>query len=142
MTANPTAKRLKLAAAFVVLAGIVIAFGAHPATAWPVALLADLTFWPPDGAQSLAAPETRLVYGVCGGVMAGWGVMIWLVADRLYDRDPQTARLLVLAGLAVWFVTDSAASLAAGAPLNLVVNLAFLAIFLVPLMLGGKAGSG
>lgn len=140
MPTDRTAARLKLAAALVVIVGLLIALGAHPATAWPAILLADVTFWPLDGAQSLAAPETRLAYAVLGGVMAGWGATIWLIADRLYARDPATARGLVLAGLAVWFVTDSAASLAAGAPLNLVVNVGFLAVFLAAL--GRRSGPG
>lgn len=139
MPTDPTATWLKRAAVFVVLVGVLIALGAHPATAWPVLVLADLTLWPLDGAQSLAAPETRLIYGIAGGVMAGWGVMIWLLVDRVWPRDPKTARYLILTALFTWFAIDSAASFAAGAPLNVVVNIGFLAIFLVPLMARRKS---
>jgi len=142
MSADPTARWLKFAAILVVLTGVMFAFAAYPPTAWPLLALADLTFWPFDGAQSLAAPETRLAYGVGGGVMAGWGVMIWLLVDRVWPRDPQTARLLILTGLIAWFVIDSAASVAADAPWNVLVNVGFLLIFLLPLTVGGKRRSG
>jgi hypothetical protein len=139
MTTDSTARWLKLAAIVVILVGIGFTLAAHPATEWPLLALADITFWPYDGAQSLAAPETRLAYGVGGGVMAGWGVMIWLLVDRVWPRDPQTVRLLILAGIVTWFVLDSAASFAAGAPWNVLVNVGFLAIFLLPLTLGGNS---
>ena len=34
--------------------------------------------------------------------------------------------------MAVWFVIDGAGSIAAGAPLNLVGNVAFLVMFILP----------
>jgi hypothetical protein len=133
MPAETTVTRLKFAAGLVIFFGVLIALGAHPATAWPVTFLADLIFWPLDGAQSYLAQETRVMSGIGGGVMAGWGVALWLVATRLYRKDPALARLIIAESIIVWFVVDSVASLAAGAPLNVLFNLGFLAIFLVPL---------
>jgi hypothetical protein len=59
--------------------------------------------------------------------------MIWLVAGRLYPRDPELARTLILASVAAWFVIDSLGSVAAGAPLNAVLNVVFLLVFWLPL---------
>jgi hypothetical protein len=125
---------LKMASALVVIAGLVYALAAWPPTAGLAALLNDLAIWPLDGKQSLADPEARLVAGVLGGVMMGWGTMLWLLIDRLYPRDPTTVRTVILIGLAVWFVIDSVASFVAGAPLNTVLNIVFLALFAIPLL--------
>ena len=125
---------LKASALIVILAGLVYALGAVPPLSGLAALSTDFALWPVDGQQTLAGEEARLLCGVLGAVMAGWGVMLWLVADRLYPRDPQLARLMILAGVGTWFVLDSAASLIVGAPLNLVFNIAFLALFTWPLL--------
>jgi hypothetical protein len=135
MSGNVTVTRLKIASGLVIFFGILIALGAHPATAWPSKLMADLIFWPLDGAQSLAAQETRLMFGIAGGVMCGWGAMLWLTATRVYATDPALARLLVMEGIGIWFVVDCAGSLAAGAPLNVLFNLVFLAVFLLLLLM-------
>jgi hypothetical protein len=124
---------LRAAAATVVVFGGLIVLGAHPATAWPVASMADLIFWPFDGRQTVGAPATRLLSAITGGVMVGWGVMLWLVADRLLPRDPHLAAALIRNGSTSWFIVDSLGSLAAGAPLNVLGNAVFLAIFLLPL---------
>ena len=41
--------------------------------------------------------------------------------------------VLILGSVALWFLIDSTGSLAAGAPLNILGNLVFLAMFLWPL---------
>ena len=130
---------LKTAALIVVLAGVVFALGAWTPLAGPAAFLTDFTFWPIDGAQALAGAEARLMSGVLGAVMAGWGVMLWLIADRLYPVDPALVRTAILASVGIWFVVDCLASLAAGAPLNLAFNIVFLALFAIPLLRAGKS---
>ena len=125
---------LKMSSLVVILAGFVYAFAAFPPTAGLAAVVTDLTFWPLDGAQTLTGSEARLLSGVLGAVLAGWGVMLFLIADRLYPRDAGLARLAILAGVGTWFVMDTLASVAAGAPLNLVVNVVFAALFAIPLL--------
>ena len=133
MHGSSTITWLKAASAVVVGFGILLVFAALPATATPVRFLADLIFWPIDGTQTVDAPETRLLSGILGGIMAGWGVLLWLVSVRLYPRDPDLARTLILTSICVWFVVDGIGSTLAGAPLNVVFNVGFLALFVVPL---------
>lgn len=122
-------KWLRGGAAVVVGFGILTALAAFPATAAPAEYLFDLMFWPIDGAQSLAAPETRLACAIGGGVMVGWGVTIWLVADRLGSRDRALTRMLILPGVGAWFVVDSIGSVVSGAPFNAVLNVGFPLFF-------------
>ena len=133
MTIHSTIMWLKAASAIVMGFGVLAGLAALPATAAPIQIMVDLIFWPVDGAPSAWGPETRLVSGIGGGLMTGWGFMLWLTASRLLPRDPDLARTLMLSSVGVWFVVDSLASLAAGAPLNALLNVSFLLMFFIPL---------
>ncbi|WP_052161566.1 hypothetical protein [Hoeflea sp. BAL378] len=122
---------VKAASAVVIGVGLALAAAAWPPLSAPVALLADLVVWPLDGAQALAAPETRLFAAIAGGVMVGWGVTLWKVAAHVLPQDLPLARTITLAGLAAWFAVDCAGSVAAGASLNILGNLGFVALFLL-----------
>lgn len=138
MQAHSTTAWLKTAVAIVIGFGIVIASAAYPPAAEATRFLTDLIFWPVDGAQSLASPEIRLLCAVTGGVMVGWGFLLWLLITRIYPRDPGLARTMILWSGGSWFVIDSAGSIIAGAPLNAVFNIGFLLLFVIPLALSTK----
>jgi len=112
--------------------GLLIAASAVPALAAPVAFLFDLVFFPVDGAPLVAGHDARLLAAISGGLMVGLGVMLWIVATELYVRDPALGRRLILYGIGSWFVVDSTMSIAAGAPLNVLGNVAFLLVFCLP----------
>lgn len=115
--------RVQLVGGFIALTGLLAAAAAHPALGAPIGFLADIVFWPIDGAPGAPGePLTQLFAAVAGGVMVGWGSM--LVA---LGRGASLAGAL-LAGGGAWFVVDGAGSVAAGAPLNIVGNLAFLGL--------------
>ncbi len=115
---------------FIVI-GAAIALASIPATSAPTVYLIDLVLWPFDGGHSFS-PESRLFSAVLGGVMLGYGTTLFLLIAKAYPRDPQLVRTVVLAGVWVWFVTDSLASFAAGAPVNSLLNVVFLLAFIVP----------
>lgn len=129
---------LKVAADIVIVFGLVTALGAWPPAAGLLDFFADLLFWPVDGAQGVDTQAARLLAAIGGGVMAGWGATIYLLADRLYLREPALVRGILLTGLLVWFAIDSTGSVISGARLNVLGNLALLAMFLVPLMANGS----
>ena len=53
---------LKTASAILMIGfGLMFAIAAYPPTSGVADLFVDLLFWPLDGAQSLAAPETRII---------------------------------------------------------------------------------
>ncbi len=113
--------------------GLLTALAALPATSAPTMLLADIIFWPPDGAQTLAAPEARLLSAIGGGVLAGWGFMMWLLVRKLLVREPAAVKAVILGGMIAWYAIDSTFSVLAGAPFNAVLNIPFLLLFLLPL---------
>lgn len=124
---------MKAAAALVIASGFIVALAAWPPTADTASFLLDLLFWPLDGAPRLDSPAARLLAAIGGGVMVGWGVMLWLLAAHLLPQDPATAARIVRASILAWFAVDSLGSLAAGAPLNAALNVVFAAAFLWPL---------
>jgi len=133
MNQNITLRWLKFGSALTIFFGLLVAAAATPIGAAPAQFLADLIFFPIDSAQDLAAPETRLMSAIGGGVMAGWGVMLWMLSTRLFPSDQALAAKLIITSIVTWFVIDSTGSILAGAPLNVAFNLSFLLIFGVPL---------
>jgi hypothetical protein len=123
---------LKTGAAVTIAFGVLIAAAAIPALQVPVALLLDLVYLPLDGAPIPGGPDTRLLSAISGGVLVGWGLMMWLIAATLYAKEPVICRKIILTSIVCWFVVDSSMSIAAGAFLNAFFNVGFLLIFAVP----------
>lgn len=66
-------------------------------------------------------------------------VTLWQLAGAPSARDPGLIRPIIRNGVLAWLAVDSFGSLLAGAPLNVVANIASAAMFLVPLWRGGRA---
>ncbi len=133
MNQEITLRWLKFGSALTIFFGILVAAAATPIAAGPTQFLADLIFFPIDGAQDISAPETRLTNAIGGGVMAGWGVLLWMLSTQLFPINQALAARLIMASIVTWFIIDSAGSIIAGAPLNAVFNVSFLLIFCIPL---------
>ena len=132
MTHTQIADCLKIGAALVVAFGLMMAAASLSTLTAPTAWLIDLVFFPVDGAQTMADPVVRLMSGICGGVLVGWGAMIWLLVTRLLPRDPALTRQLILISVCSWFVIDSTGSVLSGGHWNVLGNLGFLLLFVVP----------
>lgn len=130
---------LKFGSGLTIFFGVLVATAAIPAISGLMQFLADLIFFPLDGLQDVSAPETRLISAIGGGVMFGWGLMMWMLTTRLYPKDPALAGSIIVTSIIAWFVLDSGGSILAGAPLNVVGNISFLLIFCVPVWLSRKA---
>jgi hypothetical protein len=128
---------LKLASfVLAILGGLLLAFGAYPPVSEGARLFADIGFWPLDGTQAMTAPEARFFAGVGGGALVGFGVMIWMLAAYGLEREPIFVRNTIVAGVMGWFVTDSLASVTAGAPVNALLNVPIMLAFVFPLVWG------
>ncbi len=119
---------LRLAAGILIATGGLVGLGAVPGIGWPIWAAHDLIVWPYDGMGEAAIPESRLFAAISGGVMAGWGVLVWHLA-ALLPREGAAVRRIVRTSILTWFAVDSGLSIVAGGALNMVPNLAFLALF-------------
>lgn len=116
-------RRLVIAGAILIVVGMTAAAAAHPSLGGPIALLADPVFWPIDGLPGVSSdPVARLYAAVAGGLMVGWGMMFVGLG-----RGWSVGRAIATGAIG-WFTVDSAGSVVAGAPLNVVGNVGFLAL--------------
>lgn len=123
---------LKTGSAITIGFGIIIAAAAIPALQAPTALLLDLVYLPLDGAPSTDGSATQLLSAISGGVLVGWGLMMWLLATTLYAKEPAPCRKIILTSIITWFVVDTSMSIAAGAMFNAFFNIGFLLVFALP----------
>ena len=107
--------------------------GTMVATMEPARFTLDFLSWPLDGMTTYESPDTRFLSALTGGFLLGWGVMVWLLSDWVYDKAPEAVRKTVLIGLLSWFVLDSAGSIASGNASNALFNVLVLLLGVGPL---------
>lgn len=113
--------------------GALMVLGAFPPLDWPMRLLVDVVFWPLDGKPWPMGQEARLLTGIGGAMLMAWSVVLaWLFRRGFQHGDRDALRVAQLS-LWLWFVIDSIHSIAVGAPINALLNVAILAGFVVPL---------
>jgi hypothetical protein len=125
---------LQVACAITVTLGLVSAAASFPATGKLWLFLFDLLKWPIDGNPSQFDLTTRAVNAVLGGVMVGWGTLMFLLVRNFLNNDFALVRKVILIGILSWFVIDSTGSFLAELPWNVVLNVSFLCLFLPPLL--------
>lgn len=124
---------LKITAVVVGSFGPVFFLGTMAATLEPARFTLDLLSWPADGATTYASADTRFLSALTGGFLLGWGVMIWCLSVRVYDKAPEFVRRSVLTGILSWFILDSAGSVASGNASNVFFNILVLLVAVGPM---------
>jgi len=120
----------------VMVFGLVLAGGAFEATTAPVRFVLESLQGPGPTAFD---PTLRFSLAVMGCVSIGWAtamLAVMLVAFRMGDQARPLWSAVTL-GVLVWFVTDSALSVATGFGLNVVPNVALLVTYLIGIFAGG-----
>lgn len=113
--------------------GPIFALGSMPDTAEPARWSLDLLSWPLDGNMAYASGTTRFLSALTGGFLFGWGVMVLLLRQWVFDAAPDAVRKAVLGGLIAWFLLDSSGSIASGNASNALFNVAVLMLLAGPL---------
>jgi len=116
--------------------GLALAGAAVPATdtgaRFYYGLISGLDF----GHSYFEAPGMRFTCSVLGAVLVGWGVTI-IGYIRASDTVGSQAWRMISLAMAIWFLVDSALSIATGFPLNAAANTVFLVTYLVPVLASG-----
>lgn len=121
--------------AIIVGFGAVLMGAAAPALQGPTLALMTLMH---GAAPTLDAP-LRFSIGLMGAVSFGWGLTL-LAIVRAGTASPDLGRALwrpVTASLLLWFVIDSAISIATGFALNAASNTLLMAGWLAPMLASG-----
>jgi len=124
----------------VVLFGVTIAGGAFDATDAVIAFL----YVEMGGAPIEWTPVLRFASALMGCVTIGWALTVAAVLranDLLGARSAPVWRMATVA-MVVWFVTDSALSVATGFALNAVSNTALFALYLLAVTRSGVLRAG
>lgn len=135
MTHNTATRALLIANGSGIAMGLIMVLAVIIGWPGPMNFALDLIYLPLDGAQHLATGPASLLTAVSGGIMIGFCVMGWMVTHHIYRRDPALGGRIQGLSILMWYVSDSAGSVAAGAWFNVPLNSLFLALFLVPLLL-------
>ena len=93
----------------------------------------DILSWPVDGSITYANQEMRFLSALAGGVLVGWGVMVWCLRQWVYDLAPEGVRKSVVVGTLFWFVFDSFGSIASGTTPNAFFNVLVLLAVVGPM---------
>ena len=88
---------------------------------------------PPDFSAAAIA-YVEFVYGVLGAVLIGWMAMVIALVRGPFRRGEPIAWTMLATSTSIWFVIDTAFSLAMGFWQNAVLNLALFCLFAVPLI--------
>lgn len=134
MTARFWTRWLCVASIGVVLFGLVALAASHPAGAAVWHFFFDLVRWDFSTVTSEFDADARLLNGISGGLLIGWGsLMTWLSLGPIARGDAGARRAAAVA-IGVWFLADSLGSILSGTPGNILLNLGFLAAFAIPLL--------
>ena len=120
----------------VVLFGLVLAGGAFEATSAPIGWVMDMLQGP---GEVVFDPTLRFSLAVMGCVSLGWAasmLAVMLAAFNMGERARPVWSALTV-GVVVWFITDSALSVATGFGLNVIPNVILIATYLVAVFAGG-----
>ena len=137
MSVRTSVRWYQLACLITMVTGVICALASHPATDGVWLFLFDMLKWPIDANPGAFNDDTRAVNAVLGGTMVGWGLLMYLLTNHIVT-NAALARSVLLA-LIAWFVVDSAGSVLAGLPGNILLNAAFLVLFVPPLRMLQRA---
>ncbi|MBI5960690.1 MAG: hypothetical protein HY866_18270 [Chloroflexi bacterium] len=94
----------------------------------------NTVYWDVEGLDSDTEEFQQWVYGVMGATMAGWGVMMSLVARVPFQRKERWAWRATAYSVGLWFLIDSYVSLSTANYFNeLAVNVPLLVLIVLPL---------
>lgn len=116
--------------------GVVLALSAVPgANAAPRAVITLIGGDP----ALLDQPALQFAFGLQGALTMGWAIMMFGMLSVADIGGAPVWRSMTF-GMAVWYVIDSAISVATGLPLNAVSNTLLLVTFLAPILATGVLG--
>jgi len=110
--------------------GIFFAIAALPVLHPVLKVFLQIAYWPIHTVPSDLLVPVPLLVAITGGLMVGFGGMLWSLGTYVTPVSPTAAAKVTQITAWSWFCTDSTASILVGAPLNVILNLSFLAVML------------
>jgi hypothetical protein len=124
-----------------VLSGVIVVFGLALAVFNQTPVFDALfnrqinpAFWTQAEITPQISAFQQWAYGVLGATMAGWGVFILFIVHEPFRRRERWAWNCLAFGIGLWFVVDTALSIAANVIFNAAFNSLLLVLILPPLI--------
>ena len=125
---------LVLAIAFVALGALMtLPFGANLFDG-----LINPVFWENGAIPHDANAFKAFIYGVLGAAMVGWGILFAFIVYYPFRQKEMLAWNCLLAGFAIWFPFGLYVSIRGGVYANVVGDIIFFVLVLVPLFFTRK----
>lgn len=124
---------LKITAISIISYAILFFLGTLKQTDKAIEVVLDFSSFPVDGLQNYDANSTVFLSALLGGILFGWGILIWFLSSKIYDIAPEQTRKIVLTSLISWFVIDGLGSIFSGNSSNVIANIFLLLILVGPL---------
>ena len=78
------------------------------------------------------------IYGVLGAAMVGWGILFAFIAYNPFRKKEKWAWNCLMIGFVVWFIFGEYVSIRAGVYANVVGDIVFFGLVMVPLFFTKK----
>ncbi len=98
----------------------------------------DPIFWPDNQISAGTMQYKNWISSVLGAVLTSWGILIAFIAYYPFKLRERWAWNGITTAIMFWFVVDTACSLYYGVPINAVLNLFTLLLFILPLFFTRK----
>ena len=124
---------LKITAISIIAYAILFFLGTLKQTVKAIEVILDISSFPIDGLQNYEANSTVFLSALLGGILFGWGILIWFLSSKIYDIAPEQIRKIVLISLISWFIVDSLGSVFSSNSSNAIANIFLLLLLVGPL---------
>ncbi len=94
-------------------------------------LFLSVAYWPLHSVPTGLAVPSPLLLVITGGLTAGLGAAIWALGTHVVPLSGAAAAKVTSVTVWTWFVIDSTGSALVGAPVNVLLNVGFLALALL-----------
>ena len=105
---------LKTSSVLTICFGLIASFASHAKGSGIWLFLFDLLNWPIDGQPSVFSPDSYAINAVVGGVMFGWGTLMYLLSCGPIAKGDIYVTRSMLISIILWFLVDSSGSFVAG----------------------------
>ena len=100
--------------------------------------LINPVFWENGAIPDNANAFKTFVYGVLGASMVGWGVLFAFIAYYPFRQKEKWAWNCLVTGFTLWFIFGQYVSVSAGVYANVVADIVFFALVMLPLFFTRK----
>ena len=122
---------MRMSGIILAMVGVAFAIAALPILHPVAKIFLQIAYWPIHSIPSDLMVPVPLLLAITGGLTAGLGAMVWALGTHVAPVSPSAATKVTQISAWTWFCTDSTASILAGAPFNVALNLSFLLVMLL-----------